>query len=222
MAVDSLKAQLVTRDFNRMLEEFASLDPKIEFAAIVRAVAIRVMAGALRRTKAADPEKIKARHAAAEWTTIDGRKIKLSWYLHDDEKYRRSVNHRVAVLNTKLGARGLSKQSWLYEAQKIGGTIDAPAYVTAANFQGRTHPENASVTELGGAAAFVLKVLNRSPIVQQAGGEYALIAAMAAETRYFFTLLSKGGFATAAKRAAKYPGVYVRPLSLAALPAGIN
>lgn len=217
MAVDALRVELVTRDFNRMLGEFASIEPKLEFADIVRAIAIRVMAGALRRTRAADPEKIKRRHESAEWTTLDGKKIKLSWYLHNDSKYAAVENHRAAVLKSKLGARGLSKQSWLHAAQKLGGDAAAPAYVSSANSAGRTHPENASFSETGGGAAYALKVTNASPIVQQAGGEYALVGAMSAETRYFFTLLSKGAFRNAATRAAKYPGIYVRPLSTAAV-----
>jgi hypothetical protein len=214
--VDDVKVTLITQKFSRMLEEFASIDPRLSFADIVRGVAIRVIAGALRRTKAADAEKIKARHEAQEWITLDDRKIKLSWYLHDDELYRRVHNTRIIRLNNKLASRGLSKKSWLHQAEKLGGSIKVPGFVAAANYRGESHPENVLHLETSAAGQFALKIINNSPIVQAAGGRDALLYAMAAETRYFYTVLARGGFNTFESRSKKYPGVYIRPTSTAA------
>lgn len=215
MALDSLKVELITSRFNQMLEEFAEISPEIEFRDIVRAIAIRVIANALRRTKAADTQKIRARHEAREFTSMDGKKYKLSNHFPDPVWEKLSAR-RAASLEVKLRSRGLAKQSWLYLAQDLGGTIDVPAYVPAANFKGQTHPENVSFIERGTGANYALKIINNSPVVQAAGGEQALVFAMAGETRYFFTLLSKGAFATAKSRAAKYPGIYARQLTAAA------
>ncbi len=213
---DNVKVQLITSRFGKMLEDFAAIDPKVEFRDIVIGVAIRVIAGALRRTKAADPRRIRDGHAGATFTTMDGKIYKLSNYFHNESIWNRIEQKRRAALDTKLAARGLSKQSWLHQARQLGATLEVPAYVANANFKGQQHPENAAHMETGAGGQFALKIINSSPIVQAANGRFALIAAMSAETRYFYTLLARGGFATAATRAAKYPGVYVRPLALPA------
>jgi hypothetical protein len=209
--MDDIKAQLITRDFNRMLEEFASISPEIEFKQIVRAVAIRVIAGALRRTRAADANRIRESREAAEFTTMDGKLYKLSNYFHNDALWNRITNKRRASLQKKLAARGLAKQSWYIMAQKLGTAIDVPSYVDAANYDGKTYPGDVNYVDTTSGGAYALKIINASPIVQQAGGQAALIFAMQAETRYFQTLLAKGAFRNAATRAAKYPGVYVKP-----------
>lgn len=212
MAVDAVKVELVTRDFNRMLEEFAAIDPAVEFRDIVRGLAVRVVAGALRRTRAADPKKIQAAHEKATFTTLDGKLYKLSNYFHNDELWRRIQNHRVFSLQRKLNARGLAKQSWLHLGRKIGaGPISAPAWVSRANFKGEQYPGDVSFLESGAGLKFQLKITNASPLMKGAGGEWALVQAMAGETKYFWTLLAKHAFRNAATRASKYPGVYVKP-----------
>lgn len=212
MAVDSLKVLLVTNKFARMLSDFSSIDPTIEFSQIVRAVAIRVIAGALRRTRAADAQRIRESHEAAEFTTMDGKLYKLSNYFRNDALWGRIVEKRRASLQRKLDKRGLAKKSWLHVAEKLGGSIDAPAYVRKANASGNDFPENASFSESGQGMRYALTIINSSPIVQAAGGQAALVYAMQGETRYFYTLLARGAFRNAASRAAKYPGVFVRPL----------
>ena len=61
---DSLKAELIHRDFSRMIEELAAIDSRVEFRDVIRGVAARVMAGAARGTKAADSGKILTRFAS--------------------------------------------------------------------------------------------------------------------------------------------------------------
>ena len=212
--MDELKVQLITRDFNRMLEEFASLDPAVEFRTIVRGVAVRVIAGALRRTRAAQVASIRRDHAAREWITLDGKKYNLAYHYHNDALWGRIDRRRADDLSRRLGARGLAKQSWLHLARDLGATIEVPAYVDRANYDGLQYPINAAHVERRGGADYSLTILNSSPIVQNAGGRLALLSAMAAETRYFYTLLARGGFATAARRASHYSGVYVTPAAL--------
>ena len=213
MAIDQAKVTLITRNFNRMLQDFAEISPEIEFKDIVRAVAVRVVASALRRTKAASTSGIKRNHDQAQWTTLDGKKYRLDWYLKKDPLWHRIESKRKRSLDRKLSARGLSKRSWLHQAEQLGTSLEVPAYVRNANYEGRSYPENVSFSEKRGGANYALKIVNASPIVQLAGGRNALIFAMSGETRYFYTLLEKGAFKTAASRAAKYPGVYARPRS---------
>lgn len=217
--MDDLKVQLITSRFNRMLEEFAEVNPEVEFRDIVRAIAIRVIAGALRRTRAASIEGIRKDWEEREWVTLDGKKYNLFWYLKNDALWGRLESLRADKLARRLESRGLSKKSWLHQAEQLGGTVEVPAYVRSANYKGNSHPENVQFRERTGSADYALTIVNSSPIVQAAGGREALVIAMAAETRYFYTLLARGGFKTAQSRAAKYPGVYVRPAAAATLSA---
>lgn len=211
----NLKVQVVTARFSAMLQEFARIAPELEFRDIVRAAAIRVIAGALRRTRAADAANIRRRWANAKYTTMDGKLYNLSFYYHNDALWNRIVQKRQRSLQTKLNSRGLAKRSWLFEAEKLGAAelVDAPDYVTRANYKGVEYPLDAEYVERGSAMGYTLKIINSSPIVQAAGGEAALLGSMQAEARYFEVLLAKGFLSTAEQRAAKYPGVYV--LSLA-------
>lgn len=216
MALDQIKVEIITSRFGKMLEDFASINPEIEFRTIVRAVAVRVIAGALRRTKMAQAEAIRRRWADQEWITFDGKKYKLSWYLRNDVLWHQIEEFSLKALWLRQAARGLSKQSWLHQAQQLGENLSVPAQVTAANHAGRQYPGNVSHRETGAGTAYALTILNNSPIVQKAGGRDALAFAMAGETRFFYTSLEKGAFRSAASRAAKYPGVYVSPTAAAA------
>lgn len=207
---DSVKVELITRDFNRMLEEFERIDPSVEFRTVVREVAIRVIAGALRRTAAASVAGIRADAGSREWITLDGKVYKLS-NRFPDRVWGRIQRRRTDDLNKRLNARGLSKQSWLHQARDLGGNIQVPNFVDRANYKGQQYPVDANHRESRGGANYSLTILNSSPIVQNAGGQNALISAMAAETRYFYTLLQKGAFRTASSRASKYPGIFTRP-----------
>lgn len=212
--MDEVKVTLITRNFGNMLEELASIDPRVEFRDVVREVAIRVIAGALRRTRIADPKKITAAHEKQEWTTLDGKKYKLSWH-EPDALYNRITRRRAERLAVTLGAVGLARRSWLDQAQELGGNIPVTGAVRRANYRGHNYPENVSSLESTTGGAYSLKIINSSPIVQAAGGERALLSAMAGETRYFYTLLAKGAFRTLASRAARYPGIFVQPATLA-------
>lgn len=192
-----------------MLEELASIDPTIEFKDVVTAVAIRVVQNAMNRTRAATVSGIRRDFATKEFTTFNGKKYKLS-NRYPDQLWGLIDQFRKDRLAVKLASRGLSKQSWVHLASTIGGVLSAPAYVTNANYKGRTYREDGTSTEQGDGNNYALTIINSSPIVQAAGGYGALLRAMQGETSYFNRNMENRAFRTFESRAAKYPGIFVR------------
>jgi hypothetical protein len=208
---DSLRTELITRDFSRMLEDLASIDPTIEFSAVVTAEAISVVGSAMSKTKAATVSAINKREDSRKVLTFGGKAHFISNHWPDylwSEIQRLRKEH----LQTKLGARGLAKQTWFNLASKIGGNIAAPAYVMAANYRGQQYAQNVSEVKAGSAADFSLTIKNDSPLGPGARMENALLNAMNGRARYFEKNMEHRAFATLASRAAKYPGIYTSPV----------
>ncbi len=209
---DTLRIELLARDFNRMLEDLAAIDTRVEFGAVVRGVATRVMKAALRGTKVADAGKILSRFSNKRFTTFSGK----VYYLENrypDALWGGIEKMRRESLVAKITAIGLAKQSWQHVAKSFGSDIsaDTPAYIAAANYNGRRYPEDGSSTETGSGAGYVLRIINSSPIAPAAGGGLALLRAMRGEIKYYERNIANGAFATVASRAKKYPGIFVRP-----------
>lgn len=228
--MDSLKVQIIARDFNRMFEDLAAIDTSVEFSAVVDTVAMRVAAGALRGTRAAKPENIRRSHDKAKYARLNGRLYNLSFNYHNEELWRQIANHRAARLQQKLASVGLAKQSWWHLGARIFSDtrhgfvpmLKAPAYVVSANFMGHRYPEDASTFAVGDAAHYTRTISNKSPLIEGARMESALVRAMAGETKYYERLCANRFYLTAASRAAKYPGIFTRPQPLAAsVPAGM-
>lgn len=209
MADNALRVEIITRDFNRMLEELAAIDTTIEFKDVVKGTAERVVGSAQRFTKAAEPGKIRAHYATKQYTSFGGKVYKLSNRM-PDATWGGIDRQNKENLQTKLSARGLSKQSWQWVAESFGRTVaGAPGYVTAANYRSRQYPVDGASTEQGDASAYTLEIANTSPIVQAASGRNALLRAMKGETRYFEMNMEKRAFATLESRVKKYPGIFL-------------
>lgn len=211
MADVGLKMELVTAQFNAMLADLSRIDPRIDFPVVVRAEAAAVAAGAMTRTKAASVAKINARAQGRKFTTFNG-KVYYLGNRYPDTLWNPIDQQNKDSLQTKLRARGISKQSWLHLARSMGRAMKAPAYVIAANYKGQQYPLDGTSAEDGSAMGFTLTVVNSSPTVQQAGGAYALIGAMSARSRYFERNMAHSFFRTVESRAKKYPGIFADPV----------
>lgn len=208
---DTLRVELLARDFNRMLEELAAIDPRVEFRDVVLGVAERVMVAAARGTKQAETGKILARFANKRFTTFGGKVYYLENH-YPDAIWSRLEAMRKDSLETKINAIGLAKQSWLHAGASFGASLASklPAYVAAANHRGRRYAEDGSSSESGDGKGFALTVKNSSPIAPAAGGGAALGRAMRGEINYYKKSLAKSAFATLESRIKKYPGVFAR------------
>jgi len=208
-----VRSELVATRFNRYLQELAAIDPTIEFSALVRSEAAAVMLAALSRTKAASVAKIRAAVDDREWVTFSGKRYRIGgddpWRL-PDPLWGQIEAYRQQRADLKLAARGISKQSWLLLAKALREVQSrVPAYVASANVRGRQYPENVSATDSSTPAGFILTVLNNSPVVQHAGGQWALLGAMQGRVSYFRRNMQHRAFQTLESRARKYPGIWV-------------
>lgn len=204
-----VRSELVAARFNNYLQELWAIDPTIEFSDLLHAEAASVAAGALTRTRAASVAGIKRNFAEKEWTTFGGKKYKLSNH-YPDELWGQISDFRKTRLALRLGARGISKQSWYNLGQKVkAGIVRAPGYVVAANFRGRQYPEDVSSLDESTPAGYFLTIFNNSPIVQFANGRWALLGAMQGRVSYFCRNMKHRAFQTYESRARKYPGIWV-------------
>ena len=220
MAFDiKVRSELVAGRFNNYLQELWAIDPTVEFSALVRSEAASVMATALARTRSASVAKIREGVEDREWVTFGGKRYHVAdlsgrfgpgWRL-PDPLWTQIEQYRQNRLSIKLAARGMSKQSWYVLARALRGPLsNVPAYVIQANYQGRTYPEDVSSLESSTPAGYILTVLNASPIVQYAGGAWALLGAMQGRISFFRRNLEERAFATYESRAKKYPGIWVK------------
>jgi hypothetical protein len=228
---DSLRVEIIARDLNRMIEELASIDASSTFSSAVDTVAIRVSAGSMRRTRLAKEESIRRAHDRRTHTKLEGKLYNLRWNYHNEELWRRIENHRAARLQQRLAARGLARQSWYHLGRAIHASsrtaalpmFRAPAVVVGANYLGEQYPQDVATYAAGDGREYQRTIINNSPLGPGAGMEPALTFAMQAETRYFERLMANRFYLTAAGRAARYPGVFVRPQPIAiSVPAGME
>jgi hypothetical protein len=223
----NLKIDVVTDRFDAMLNDMANIDPTVEFRTIVLQMAIRVIQGAANRTRAATIESIRKSedhyYLTKDWMTLDGKK-----YLIQGTGTQGHMNHypdalwgRIQAVQTassafrlqkKLASRGLAKQSWANLALALGGSIDVPGWVMTANYNGAQYPHDVSFSEDKANGKYGLTIVNSSPIVGAAGGLGALLGSMQAEVGYFRQNMAHGFYTTLARRAAKYPGIFVREI----------
>lgn len=210
--MDGLKVELITRDFNRMLEELAAIDPRIEFRDVIFSEATSVVEGALRRTRAASVAGIRKNHESRTWTTFNGKKYHISEWRLPDPLWNEIQHARRERLQTKLASRGLAKQSWIHVASALSRTITAPAYVVNANYRSHQYPVDGDKQEQGSGTDYALTIINSSPIVQAAGGQASLLGAMRGRVSYFQRNLEHRAFRSLAERAKKYPGIFTSPV----------
>ena len=209
MASKGINLTLATARFNRMLRELAAVDTSVEFADVVRHEAGAVAQLALDQTKAAKVANIKARNAAQKFTTFNGK----TYFIHRnyrDPKLRQGLlDAWQASLKTKIGARGISKQSWYHVGRSFGRNMEAPAYVLAANYNGQQWPSDGTSVESRSPKGFTLAIENSSPVVQKANGGFALQVGMNKRTAYFARNMKYKYYETVRTRALKYPGLYM-------------
>jgi hypothetical protein len=109
-----------------------------------------------------------------------------------------------------LKRRGLAKQSWLGMGNKLGLSVEAPAYVKKAQVKGKLYDQKVKVTEKKVGGLFTLVLENSMQAAIASMGRYAIIKAINRRSAYFRRNLKVGVFNKVATIARKYPGLRVR------------
>lgn len=216
-----------TRAFRQMCRELAA-KAKVPDETVLVAEVGKVLEGAARNTKAGSKAKIASRFKNATfsmqpsdmYSPKSGRTgVNVSangfipYYLRNrypDNLWALMSARRNASFAAAIAAIGLSKRSWFEIAKRLGLTISVPAYAKkAVASTGKDYPENISIKIERGNGKLQISFFNSQPTVNKIGGARALQVAIDGRVKGFLVSLSKGTFTSAAKIAAKYPGIRI-------------
>lgn len=157
--------------------------------------------------------KIKQEFDAQEWAHFAGKRYNLSWRL--PTKLWNSVQaSRQFVLQRKLAAIGLAKNSWVTLAAAIGQRLTGGSgltIATKARVPNHTMRENVSFSRNMNRAGYGIVIKNSYPLLRFANGYYAFRSAVVGRRRFFEMNLAKGVFNDMKQVAAKYPGIKFTP-----------
>ena len=172
-----------TTNFNRAMRDLARLSG-VSFRQVIVAETGSILKKTISNQMAADASKIRTRQAKGKITKEQMQEL--------------------------LKRRGLAKQSWLAIGNKLGLSLDAPAYVKKAQVKGKLYDQQVKVSEKKQGGHFTL-ILENSMIATIASmGRYALIKAINGRSTYFRRNFKRGVFDKVSSIAAKYPGLRVR------------
>lgn len=202
--------QVKAEAFNRALREMAiRLRNHATEQQVITAEVAKVLEATLSKTKAASLSKIRTSHQQKEWTTLNGKRYRLT-NRFPNAVWSQLSSYRKELLTRKLAARGLAKQSWLALAKKLGVTIAAPGYVQNATVPNVDNAQNVSTERNDGEKSFGIRIENSSPLLRFSDSRQAFFAALAGRERFYFNNLKRGVFDSLKTIAAKYPGIVVR------------
>ena len=197
-------------NLNAYLRELQAMSPAREFGQILDHEVAAATTAAIRNTRVAKAGAIRATINSRDWMTYQGKKYYLE-HRYPTPLWRQLKAATRKSLQDKLARRGLSKRSWLSAYPALGQPTPAaiPAFVRNANARGRQFA-NTTIARSGTAAKATLALINRGPTAIPAGGRRAIIRAINGRASYFRRNMATGFSHTAARRAAKYPGIFVR------------
>lgn len=124
-----------------------------------------------------------------------------------------------ALIAERTARRGIERLSWLQMGDAIGidletvapsGALQQPI-ARAAAVRGRQYKNGAAI-ETATGSRFILLVTNESPAAIKRFGQIRLNNAVEQRVRGFEIALGKGLLQDLERRAARWPGIFVRPL----------
>lgn len=191
------------REMGAALGNSATMEQVIDFEVA------KIVEMALKQTTAASVSSIRQSVEDREWTTLAGKKYKLS-HRYPNAVWRSIVAKRKDSLTRKLAARGLSKQAWLALARQIGFDIEAPGYVKVASTPKHSNDQNVNTRRDYKTNGYGLTIQNKSPLIPWSEARQAFFGAVVGRRKFFDQNLKRGVFADLEKVARKYPGLIVR------------
>ena len=201
--------QVKADSFNKALREMSRrLKNHATEQRVITAEVGKVLEATLSKTKAASLSKIRTSHQKKEWTTLNGKRYRLT-NRYPNAIWSQVSDYRKAALARKVAARGMAKQAWLALAKDLGVSISAPGYVQRATVPNVDNAQNVSSERTNGEQSFGLRIENSSPLIQFSDGRQAFFAALAGREKFYYQNLKRGVFDDLKTIAAKYPGIVV-------------
>lgn len=216
-----------TRTFIQMTRELAAKAGVPDETAMVAEVG-KVLEGWVRNTPAATKQSIALRfknatfsmQPAGMYSPKSGRSGVnvtksgfIPYYLRNrypDALWAAMTERRSKSFFAKLAAIGLAKGSIVKIARQLGLTIKAPSYARKAIAStGKQYPENTSIKIERGKFRLQISFFNSQPTINSIGGARGLQVAIDGRVKAFLYAIGKGTFSSAAKIAAKYPGIKI-------------
>jgi hypothetical protein len=176
-----------TSAFSKMVRALANITAS-NLETTLKSEIASVLARAAKFTKTADTKKIRA--------TIDKSKLK--------------ATTKKTNLKNKLGARGLSKKTWVQLAATLGQTLKVPKFVENAKPQnGKNYGLQVSSSSSKTKDNLSITIENHQPTVVGPGidGAKILNMALAGRVKFFEDNLKRKLFNDLAKAAKRYPGI---------------
>lgn len=204
-----MQGEVDTTAFNAMCKNLSRIVPGVPELNIVKAEASRVLHRASTLAPVAKAASIRKKVKTGYYVRLNGR----SYYLgniYPDALWDTIQAAKKALLQSKLKARGLARQSWYLAALRMGKGFDAPAYVkSAVASTGKAYPENIGVTVQESGAEVSIIVTNSQPTINRLpNSEPQLNSALESRVIFYERNLKAGVFEKIEKIAAKYKGFY--------------
>lgn len=198
-----------TSRFNDAIREMKRyIGGRVSMERIVDFETSKILEASLRRTKTATVGGIRASADSRQWTTLNGKKYKLS-NRYSTSLHRQITEKRRASLNRKLAARGLSRQTWHAIGRKMGFDIAAPGYVRSAKTPKHTNDENVATSQQARNGVYGRVIENHSPLIRWSEARQAFYAAVVGRRKFFSQNLKRGVFFGIKDVMKKYPGMVV-------------
>jgi hypothetical protein len=219
-----MEVTIDTTRFEEMCEALAA-EIHVPIDNIVREELGRVLSKTIENTDAADVSKIKNKSENARLSMQRAsiyqpqrpsrrKLVQGNFVLYDlshhypDALWQAIQRSRAMDVAKRLKARGLAKQSWWLMGQKLGLTVDAPAYVKKAKATtGREYSEDEKVSQRVSSDEVSYTMDNYQPTVNAINGEEAIERAIDGRMGYFMENLRRGVFDNLERIALKYGGV---------------
>lgn len=174
--------------------------------------AAKVLETALRLTPVVKLPALRKKILNARAITTDigsGRKVYFLDRRYSPAVWQRLQTARTQRLKAKVGARGVTRQSWYLLCRELGFAVDVPAYVRRATPSDGRRYDNVRASRTGRRARFTIRVSNAMPVLLAPiiGGDRILARAIARRRAYFRRNVRQDVFRQLGTIARRYPGI---------------
>lgn len=200
--------QVKIDDFNAAIADMqARLGSAVPKRAVIDNEVGKILEKTLAGTKTATRASINDSVKKTDWTTIEGKKYKLT-NRYPDKVWANIQAKMAASLARKVAAVSWTRKSWSALATKLGLTIDTKGS-DAAVVKGHSADENVTYRRDESQGNYLLVIANTSPLLRYADSDRAFFGAVAGRTGFYRQNVAHGVFNDLAQVAKKYPGLTI-------------